>query len=533
MARRYIITRMLRRLNRYKPYLIAGLALAARLLPTPRTIDDAFITFRYARNLLAGVGFVYNPGERVLGTTTPLYTVLMAALAGMSGSPNYPWLALVVNALADALTCLILIRLGERLSGRQAVGWAAGLLWAVSSMSVTFAIGGMETSVFILLLTLSADLYLAGRTRRAAFVSALMLLTRPDGVLFVGPLILDLIWRRARERPRSVPWAEAATFLLTLAPWAIFATLYFGSPIPHTVAAKSLAYRLPPGAGLVRLIQHYGTPFFENLVFGNVWPMIGFILYLITSLVGGVAAVRRDARMWPLALYPWLYFVAFAAPNELIFRWYLAPPLPFYFLLILTGLAKIAEDLLQRKKQEGRSVIPAPSTFHLPPSSFILLPSSFFLLFSLNEWVLRPDHGPRSPAPEMAWHKLELLYADVGKELAPRVTPQTLVAAGDVGALGYYSNARILDTVGLMSPEASTYYPLDSDLYVINYAVAPQLILDQRPDYVVLLEVYGRKGLFVDPRFLAEYELIQKIPTDIYGSDGLLVWARRNLQSAK
>jgi len=70
-------------------------------------------------------------------------------------------------------------------------------------------------------------------------------------------------------------------------------------------------------------------------------------------------------------------------------------------------------------------------------------------------------------------------------------------------------------------------------LYVINYAVAPQLILDQQPDYVVLLEVYGRKGLFVDPRFLAEYKLIQKIPTDIYGSDGLLVWARRSLQGTK
>ncbi len=521
-----IIRRVPRRLNRYWPYLIAALALAARLLPTPRTIDDAFITFRYARNLLAGAGFVYNAGERVLGTTTPLYTLLMAALAGMSGSPNYPWLALVVNALADALTCLILIRLGERLSGRRTVGWAAGLLWAVSSMSVTFAIGGMETSVFILLLVLSADLYLAGRTRWAAFVSALMLLTRPDGVLFAGSLILDLIWRRARERPRNVPWAEAAIFLLTLAPWAIFATLYFGSPIPHTVAAKSLAYRLPPGAGLVRLIQHFGTPFFENLVFGNLWPMIGFVLYLMITLVGGVAAVRRDARVWPMALYPWLYFVAFAAPNELIFRWYLAPPLPFYFLLILAGLAKIVDDLLQSKEQLGRSKDRAFA-------SFLLLPASIFLLLSLNEWVLHPDHGPRSPAPDMAWHKLELLYTDVGKELAPRVTPQTLVAAGDVGALGYYSNAPILDTVGLMSPEASKYYPLDSDLYVINYAVAPQLILDQQPDYVVLLEVYGRKGLFVDPRFLAEYELIQKIPTDIYGSDGLLVWARRNLQGVK
>ena len=82
--------------------IIAGLALTARLLPAPRTIDDAFITFRYARNLLNGAGFVYNPGEQVLGTTTPLYTLLMAALSGLSRSANFPWIALLINALADA-----------------------------------------------------------------------------------------------------------------------------------------------------------------------------------------------------------------------------------------------------------------------------------------------------------------------------------------------------------------------------------------------------------------------------------------------
>ena len=54
---------------------LVGLALAARMIPGPRTIDDSYITFRYARNLLAGEGFVYNPGVRLMGTTTPLYTL--------------------------------------------------------------------------------------------------------------------------------------------------------------------------------------------------------------------------------------------------------------------------------------------------------------------------------------------------------------------------------------------------------------------------------------------------------------------------
>ena len=95
--------------------------LAARFIPGPRTIDDSYITFRYARNLLTGEGFVYNPGERVLGTTTPLYTLLMAGLAALAGGPgDFPALALGVNALADAATCLLLWQLGS--AGSQRAG---------------------------------------------------------------------------------------------------------------------------------------------------------------------------------------------------------------------------------------------------------------------------------------------------------------------------------------------------------------------------------------------------------------------------
>src|SRR3990170_6336850 len=90
LARARIMTGMSRRSWAVLVALIVILALAARLIPGPRTIDDAYITFRYARNLLAGNGFVFNPGERVLGTTTPLYTLLLAALAGLTRATDYP-----------------------------------------------------------------------------------------------------------------------------------------------------------------------------------------------------------------------------------------------------------------------------------------------------------------------------------------------------------------------------------------------------------------------------------------------------------
>ena len=135
------------------PYLIFSLAILARLLPGPRTIDDSFITFRYARNILAGNGFVYNPGEHVLGTTTPLYTGIMVVTGALAGGAqaDFATLAWGINALADAFACLLFIALGRRL-GNGLAGMAAAGVWAIAPYSVTFSIGGLETSVFILLM---------------------------------------------------------------------------------------------------------------------------------------------------------------------------------------------------------------------------------------------------------------------------------------------------------------------------------------------------------------------------------------------
>jgi Gpi18-like mannosyltransferase len=183
--------------------LIAALALAAiiaRALPGPRTIDDAYITFRYARNIAEGVGFVYNPGQRVLGTTTTLFAALMALIGFLTGSEAYPTFALIVSAFADAATCALLFLLARRVTGSRAAGAVLGLLWAVAPMSVTFAIGGMETSVFILLMVATFWLYVAGRERLMAVTAALGVLTRPDAVAWAGLIFLHQLWARFRAR---------------------------------------------------------------------------------------------------------------------------------------------------------------------------------------------------------------------------------------------------------------------------------------------------------------------------------------------
>ena len=534
--------------------LIAGLlalALLARLIPGERMVDDAYITFRYARNLIEGHGFVYNPGERVLGTTTPLYTLLMAGLALATGSRDFPALALAVNALAGAASVGLLYGLGKRVAEHWIPAAAAALLWAVAPYSITFAIGGMETDLTIALLLAVSYAHVAGRTRAMAIFSALALLARPDTAILLGLLWLDLVLARsfgsAQDRPfggvypeRSrgaqdrlrVPWQEGLITLALLAPWLIFGTLYFGSPLTSSVAAKSVTYRLPPWADLVRLIQHYSTPFFEDALLGARWRLAGSAVYLLLCALGGLRAIRRDCRIWPLLAYPYLYLAVFAIANPLLFRWYLSPPLPFYFLFILTGVWTLAQDI-------GRLVIGKLGNWETGRRSAnlpmyqctIILFTAAALALTLNAWDLHPDHGPDRPAPEMAWFKLELLYAQAADVVRAHAVPGDTLCAGDIGVLGYRTDLRMLDTVGLVTPESRHHYPADPGIYVINYAIPADLVLALDPDYIVILEVYGRRGLLSAPEFQARYQLLEKFKTDIYDSDGMLIFVRRSRTS--
>lgn len=498
---------------------IAALTFAARLVPGERTIDDAFITFRYARNLLSGHGFVYNPGERVQGTTTPLYTVLMAGEKALLPGIEYPLLALVTNALADAASVVAIGWMCKRALDAPWLGIACASTWIISPMSVTFAVGGMETSVFILLLLLTVGTYAAGSAGWSAFCGALATLTRPDALLIVLPLYAHMLWDR-----RRIPWREGALYLLALAPWVLFATLYFGSPLTNSVVAKTAAYRLDRFSALIRLIQHYATPFFENETFSTRWVAVGGILYPFLSLLGGWTMVRRQGRTLPLVVYPWLYFAAFGATNPLLFRWYLAPMLPMYILCILYGGLKIGTDVVGALQERWPA---APTAGRIAGG---LLVAAILGLYA-NSWTLHPDHGPDRPAPEMAWFKLEQLYREVTLDLKARepLSDQTRIAAGDIGVVGWTSGARILDTLGLVSPQSVPYYPLPADAYVISYAVSTDLVLAEQPDYLILLEVYVRNTLLRSPEFSERYELARKWPTGIYGSDGMLVFRRRAL----
>jgi len=378
-------------------------------------------------------------------------------------------------------------------------------VWAIAPWSVTFAIGGLETSVLVALATATFYLHLTHRPVGAAAAGAFALLTRPDALLFLGPLAIARILELRRERSRP-SYPELLAMAVPITAWLVASSLYYHSPVPQSILAKAAAYRIEPEDGLIRLIQHYATPFIDHELLGPGWVRVSLFLYPFLSLLGVRTLLRADRHTWPLLVYPGLYLAVYAIANPLLFRWYLTPPLPAYFLSLFVGAGRLSRDLKSR----------------VPFLAF----TAFALVSTANGWTLKPDHGPTRPAPKMAFIEIELLYQEAAERVKGRLAPGEILAAPDIGALGYYSGAPILDLLGLISPEAIRYYPAPEAMYVVNFAIPPEIVQDLKPDLIVTLEVYGRNGLLIDPDFLESYELVDQLPTDIYGSRGLLIFVR-------
>ena len=193
-------------------------------------MEDAYITYRYAQNLAAGNGFVFNPGERVLGTSTPLYTMVLG-LAGLLGLDIATTSGVLFSASLAATALLgagILRRYGHP---ALSILFATIAIWGACDVDFFF---GMEIPFYLMLLFASFRAALDGRRTATDCWSASR--SSPATTRRSSPSRCS---RSCWWRNRKVPWREGLCALGVVLPWLVFAQLYFGSVFPNTLAAKT------------------------------------------------------------------------------------------------------------------------------------------------------------------------------------------------------------------------------------------------------------------------------------------------------
>jgi hypothetical protein len=473
---------------------VALTAVAARLYlmrATHSTAEDFYITLRYAENLAGGHGFVYNAGERVLGTTTPLYTLYLALVARLGLDPVL--FGKLANIFADGLSCWLVFRLAIALIPNpksptpysllptpyslKGAGLLAAALLAFSPPNMTWAISGMETSL-VTLAGLAVFVAMAERrpTMMAVCAAALVML-RIDGLLLVL-LAFAGLWLAKRR----FPLRAAALFLALLAPWTLFAWVYFGSPVPTSVIAKLTIYAWHRHSLFPNL-----KPFALQMTHSSLhWLLLACALLSLLPLSRPRSGESGRGRWGVRVAILWLllYYAAMAFSRSFLFGWYYVPPTPVYFLLAAVGGLWVVGSLgdwvvgrwalgvgrWAREHGEQSSIQNPKSPSPLP---------ACLLAAAVIGFGLRSLPGVRADIAK-AQAVENHLRQPIGMILRGLVAPGERLMLEPIGYIGFFSRARILDTVGLVSPEVIPYYR--------RGAASPYLdiLADKRPEWVLL-----------------------------------------------
>jgi hypothetical protein len=440
--------------------LLAGCSLVVYLLAS-RTVyrlgfplDDAWIHQTYARNLGQHGEMAFMPGQPSAGSTAPLWTGILAIGYVLHLGP-YGWTFWLGWVLLVLLAWSGMKAFRALCPSRANLALWAGALLALEWHLAWAAVSGMETLLFAFLVLLTLAYLAQGYrpdSRRWLGLGMLVGLStwvRPDGVTLIAPcalsaLLLEPAWK---QRIRALLLLGAGCVLLVF-PYLAFNRALAGNWWPNTFFAKQAEYASMRQIPLWnRFLSLAALP----LIGPGVILLPGFVLWLMQ-------AVRR--RSWgPLTGAAWLagYFLLYAIRLPVTYQHgrYIMPAIPVYLIWSLAGMA-------------GWVRFSAPSAWRRVLSRAWL---ASLIVLTMAFWV----RGASAYASDVAVIESEMVAT--AHWVSEHTAPGAIIAAHDIGALGYFGGRPLLDLAGLVTPDVIPFIRDETQLAAYLDA--------QRADYLV------------------------------------------------
>lgn len=459
--------------------------------------EDWYITYRASKNLAIGNGLVFQPGERLHTFTSPLGTLLPTLfnlLTANSSDDLVLWLYRLFSSVLLGFSGVLLWQSGRQFLTHRLSLWVLLALVLVDVKLIDNSINGMETAlmVFFLSFSIRAVLVPAYRTSwQLALGLAGLMWSRPDGFVHATGFLLATVVLPPAGHTRG-QWfthlfkASALGAILYI-PWLIWATLYYGSPIPNTIVAKGLEKVEGDSAwalfGQVREIRSFVATV-RNLVraeFIDVSERFGWILTPTYYHFGGwpewLKYVSRVVCL--IAITGWLFpritwavrILSFGAMVSCLYLAHLAYAYPWYMpmgaLLCYLALMGIVDQLLTR-------------TVRIPSVGYVLR-ALVVGLVAVQGWTLLAE------AYQM---RMQQRYIEdgnrkqIGLWLKQNAAPKQTVFMECLGYIGFFSNMKTLDFPGLASTEViEARKTIEPKKYPFAF---PPLVEKLRPDWLVL-----------------------------------------------
>ncbi len=249
------------------------LLLGATLWATGRerhlAVDDAYISFRYARNLYDGHGLRWNADSAPCEGYSNLLQILFVA-AGFAASLEPDTASWLANGLAMLLGAVLLLRTACVERPWSALALLPVTVLLASEDLVTHASRGLETVAFgALAAALAWAVHrsaMASARRRwgaiAGVLATLVVLGRPDGALFVGLGGMVLAWESIRARRSGMSargaWTALAVGASGIGAYLLWKLAYFGHLLPNPYYMKATAPGMPGWPHVVAFLCDHG-----------------------------------------------------------------------------------------------------------------------------------------------------------------------------------------------------------------------------------------------------------------------------------
>ncbi len=414
--------------------LSAGLWLAVQ---KAAVYDDAYISFRFADNLLHGHGLVWNPGERVEGYTNFLWTFLLAVFGWLTPL-ELPLLALGGCLLSFAGVVLLVAHLGRRIYGAGVP--LAALLYALQDSATEYATSGLETSFATLCVLLGLGGLVAGsRPRHAALAGAGFMgatFTRPDHCLFWIAGALALLWELRRLGPADgrlplltkAAWLRLGCYASSFVPYLAYLgwkVSFYGRILPNTYFAKSAGLAYFDQGGIYALTFLLGS---------HLWLVIPLALFGLLRPRGRAQRLMGSFALVSLPLYN--FYVLKVGGDFMYGRFYVVT-LPIWLLLAQGGVRR----LLAAGRWRG---ILAASLLWTTVGGVRLMEGTEWNIALENAYYRITQCWPRVAMDHPGFR----VGVYLGAFLKARGI-EPVIATPGIGMVGYYSRLELIDLMGL------------------------------------------------------------------------------------
>jgi len=457
--------------------------------------DDAFISLRYARNLIKGHGLVWNPGETPVEGYTNFLWVMMSAVLHAAG------LSLIAATRVLGVGSLIGLFAVVLWMAPRASAFPTALLLVTNISLAAWAWGGLETCGFslfmitgVLILQSLENRWSPTRCLAAGFFLSLAQLCRPEAVLVLLVWIAQtLVFPNLSEsgvRKRTISLV-AAPFVVVVGSHMVWRFIYYGDWLPNSYYAKS--------SGFVPEFTQQGLHYLLQFALFDFLAVSLFVLAV-------ARAIRHRDRAEVLTsgtVLGYFFYMLWSGGDHMPWFRFLVPAVP----LIYLSVTRFVFAHWHARRVLPWAIVVATCVWHLTSG----------VIWAQSGWKYEDA---------AAWHG-----TIVGLHIHENWPDESVVALNTAGATAFFARVHCIDMLGINDHHiARTTARHDPRLPWTALAGHRKgdgnYVLGRKPDYIIIggSEGYafpwfnGDAEILDNPDFHTHYEVRQVVLSE--GSAG-------------